>query len=80
MVASAGNLTEPGGAGNGGNTSQHPRYKSRLMSDAPESKPPEPEPKPDDAPNKGDVIALGIGCVVVLIFLVAIILVGVSRE
>ena len=48
------------------------------MPDSPES--PQPEKKPDDAPSRGDVAALGIGCLVVLIFLIAIIFVGVSRE
>lgn len=50
------------------------------MSDAPDSPPPSPETKRDDSPSKGDIAALGIGCLVVLIFLVAIIFVGVSRE
>jgi hypothetical protein len=57
------------------------RYKSRLMSDAPDSPPPAPEKKkPDESPSKGDVAAIGIGCLVVLIFLVAIIMVGSTRE
>lgn len=51
------------------------------MSDAPDSPPPVPEKKkPDASPGKGDIAAIGIGCLVVLIFLVAIIMVGTTRE
>ncbi len=42
----------------------------------------EPEKKalPPDAPSKGDYFALGIGCLVVIIFFVAIVVVGMTRE
>jgi hypothetical protein len=36
--------------------------------------------KPDDAPSKGDIAALGIGCLVFLLFFVAIVMVGASRD
>jgi hypothetical protein len=37
--------------------------------------------KPDDSgPGKADVIALGVGCLIVIIFFVAIGLVGLTRE
>jgi hypothetical protein len=42
--------------------------------------PPPTDKKPDDSPSKGDAAALGIGCLVVLIFLVAIFFVGMTRE
>jgi hypothetical protein len=35
--------------------------------------------KPDDAPGWADVAAIGIGCLVVVIFFAAIILVGIMR-
>jgi len=41
---------------------------------------PEVQKKPDDAPSRGDIAALGIGCVVVIIFVIAIIAVGMTRE
>ena len=37
-------------------------------------------PKPDDAPSKGDIAALGIGCLVFVLFFIAIVLVGMTRE
>jgi hypothetical protein len=48
------------------------------------SDPSEPS-KPDDRPpgkssDKGDLIALGIGCLVVLIMFVAIVIVAATRE
>jgi hypothetical protein len=45
----------------------------------PPDKPPETK-KPDDAPSRGDIAAFGIGCVVVIIFVIAIIAVGMTRE
>lgn len=48
---------------------------------------PDPDPdqkpakqKPEDAPSKGDVAALGIGCLVVILFFIAIVMVGATRE
>ena len=55
----------------------------------PESAPPEDaakdekidEPKrPDDAPSTGDIAAIGIGCLVFVIFFVAIVIVGMMRD
>ena len=51
----------------------------------PENKPPVPGDEPPAAPkevqsNKGDFLALGIGCLVLVIFFVAIVLVGLTRE
>lgn len=34
----------------------------------------------DDSSIKGDVVALGIGCLVVLIFLAALVMVAMNRE
>ena len=49
------------------------------MSDPPPQKEPD-KPRPDDAPSKGDIAALGIGCLVFLIFLAMVIIVAMSRE
>jgi hypothetical protein len=38
------------------------------------------EPRPDDAPSKGDIAALGIGCLVLVIFFIALVIVAMSRE
>jgi hypothetical protein len=49
----------------------------------PAAQPPDPsspQKKPDDSPSKGDIMALGIGCLVVIIFVIAIIAVGMTRE
>lgn len=40
----------------------------------------EKKTKPDDAPSKGDMVALGIGCLVFVLFFIAIVLVGMTRE
>lgn len=37
-------------------------------------------PKPDDAPSVGDFAAIGVGCLVVVIFFIAIVMVGMTRE
>ena len=39
-----------------------------------------PKPPADDAPSKGDYLAIGLGCLVVIIFFVAIVVVGMTRE
>ncbi|MDB4974076.1 MAG: hypothetical protein JWN48_2417 [Myxococcaceae bacterium] len=36
--------------------------------------------KPDKGPGKGDIAAFGIGCLVFIIFIGAIVLVGFMRE
>lgn len=41
---------------------------------------PLPPQKPDDAPSRGDIAAFGIGCLVVIIMVIAIIAVGMTRE
>jgi len=47
----------------------------------PESSPEKPPEKPaEDAPSKGDLAALGIGCLVFVIFFIAIVIVGAMRE
>jgi len=50
----------------------------------PENKPPvsadEPAAPKEVQSNKGDFLALGIGCLVLVIFFVAIVLVGLTRE
>lgn len=41
---------------------------------------PKPEPpEPDAAPSKGDFLALGVGCLIVLILFGAAVLIGMSR-
>jgi hypothetical protein len=35
---------------------------------------------PDDAPSKGDIAAIGIGCLVFVLFFIAIVMVGATRE
>lgn len=45
------------------------------------AEPPKPEEKrADDAPSKGDLAAIGIGCLVLVIFFIAIVIVGATRE
>jgi hypothetical protein len=36
--------------------------------------------KPDEGPGKADVLALGIGCLVVVLFFVGIVIAGMMRE
>lgn len=55
------------------------------MSDAsdPAAKPPEQPSTPkraNDGPSRGDIAALGIGCLVVIIMAIAMIAVGMTRE
>jgi hypothetical protein len=52
------------------------------MSSTPEPEAPNKpaQPPEDDAPGKGDILALGIGCLVFLIMFGAIVLVAISRE
>lgn len=51
------------------------------MSEPEESTQREPEPKKRaDEPGKADALALGIGCLVFIIFFIAIVLVGSMRE
>jgi hypothetical protein len=38
------------------------------------------KPPADDAPSKGDYFAIGLGCLVVIIFFIAIVVVGMTRE
>ncbi len=55
-------------------------YEQRPMAD-PERDERKPEkPRAPDAPSKGDYFALGIGCLVVIIFFAAIVVVGIMRE
>ena len=49
------------------------------MADDPEEPANAPK-KGDDAPSKGDLAAIGIGCFVVLLFFIAIVMVGATRE
>jgi hypothetical protein len=44
------------------------------------SPPNAPQKRPDDSPNRGDVIALGLGCLVVVLFAIAMVIVAMSRE
>ena len=46
---------------------------------SPKENPAPTSPEPTDAPSRGDYLALGIGCLVTLILLVAVVLVGMSR-
>ena len=53
-----------------------------VMAEADEKQSDEPKkPKPpDDAPSKGDIAAIGIGCLVFVLFFIAIVMVGATRE
>jgi hypothetical protein len=51
-----------------------------MAEPTPTDKPPEAPKKGDDAPGKSDALALGIGCLVFVIFFIAIVMVGATRE
>jgi hypothetical protein len=78
-LTAATNLTDGPVSGNGQSPDvRDPRYTAPMSEPAPPEKP--ADPRPDDAPSKGDIAAIGIGCLVVIIFAIALVIVAMSRE
>jgi hypothetical protein len=50
------------------------------MTDQPDTEQPDQAPTPEPTSDKADLMALGIGCLVVLIMFVAIVIVAVVRD